>query len=294
MKKVLVFAVAIVLFSGLFCSAQAMDGNIDVISLAGDVKVISPGETAGEACLPGMRLREGSQVVTGMESYVEIALDDSKMNLLKIKENSRVVIKLEGPDKIELVDGEIFTLLQNLETGEVFRVRTPCATCGARGTGWRTKTDGKATEVSVFQDQVFVRGVKKDGSSMEKQYTVKAGYETKIKKFDKPEKMMKISSKRLASMKKEIKRSPQAPQKPQKVKKIKTPEKPAVKEKEKLTEKLDQKIKRHEMIQKQTGKAEGRMEQEQQSKVDRKDDLKLQSDERRRPPEPTVSDAIKK
>ncbi|MGB2601453.1 MAG: FecR family protein [Candidatus Omnitrophota bacterium] len=292
MKKVLVFAVAIVLFSGLFCSAQAMDGNIEVISLAGDAKVISPGAAAGEACLPGMRLREGSQVVTGMESYVEIALDDSKMNLLKIKENSRVAIKLEGPDKIELVDGEIFTLLQNLEPGEVFRVRTPCATCGARGTGWRTKTDGKATEVSVFQDQVFVRGVKKDGSAMEKQYTVKAGYERKIKKFSKPEKMRKISSKRLARMKKEIKRSPQAPKKPQKVKKIKTPEKPAVKEK--LTEKLDQKIKRHEMIEKQTGKAEGRMEQEQQSKIDRKDDLKLQSDERRRPPEPTVSDAIKK
>lgn len=295
MKKILAFACFIVLFSGVFPAAQAMEESIDVISLAGDVKVIPPGQTKGEPCMPGMRLKEGTQVVTGMESFVEIALDDSKMNLLKIKENSRVAIKLEGPDKIELVDGEIFTLLQNLEPGEVFRVRTPCATCGARGTGWRTATTGKATEVSVFEDQVFVRGIKKDGTAMEDQYTVKAGYETKIKKFDKPQKMRKISSRRLAKMKNEIKR-PTAPVKPVKPKREDKPVLGASEgeEKDKLTEKMDQKIKRHELIQKQSTRTETRREQKIESVVDRKDDLKLEADETRRPPSTTTSDGVKR
>jgi hypothetical protein len=206
-----------------------------------------------------------------------------------------VAIKLEGPDKIELVDGEIFALLQNLEPGEVFRVRTPCATCGARGTGWRTATTGKATEVSVFEDQVFVRGIKKDGTAMEDQYTVKEGYETKIKKFDKPQKMRKISARRLAKMKNEIKR-PAAPVKPMKPKRT---DKPVLgtsteEDKDRLTEKMDQKIKRHERIQKQSTTTETRREQKIESLVDRKDDLKLEADETRRPPSTTTSDNLKR
>ena len=96
-------------------------------------------------------------------------------------------------------------------------------------------------------------------------------------------------------MKNEIKR-PTAPVKPVKPKRE---DKPVLgtsgeEEKDKLTEKMDQKIKRHELIQKQSTRTETRREQKIESVVDRKDDLKLEADETRRPPSTTTSDGVKR
>ena len=218
MKKYLIFALTIIFAVGMFSYAQAAEEVVEVVSFAGSAKVIPAGETRAVPCRPGMRIKEGSQVMTGAESYVEIALNVAKTNIVKVKANSKVVLKLEEPDHIELIDGEIFTLLQALEKGETFRVKTPCATCGARGTGWKTKTDGKVTDVSVFDGRVYVRGINKDGTVMEKKYLVRKGFERKIKKFERPAKMTRISKDRVEKMRKEIRR-------PKPVKKKSTPKK---------------------------------------------------------------------
>jgi hypothetical protein len=156
------------------------------------------------ACKPDMPLSEGTRIVTGDESYVEIAFDKLRGNIVKVKENSEVVIKLEGDDRIELIDGKMFTLLRNLKRGQAFQVRTPCAVCGARGTGWGVITDSKITDVAVFQGKVFVKGLKRDGSAMDKEYWVERGFERKVKRFKDPGEMLKISDERLAEMEAEF------------------------------------------------------------------------------------------
>ncbi len=203
MKKLLLLLVCLALSIGL-TSAYALDEKVVVVSHDGDVKVIPAGQAQAIACQNGMLLKEGSRVITGKASYVTIAFDKAGRNLVKIKENTEVVIKLDGSDKIELVDGVVFALLQKLDRGETFRVRTPCAVCGARGTAWMTETNGLVTYVGVFGSNVFASGINKDGSVMEKKYWVKNGYQRMIEKFKDPGDEKKVPEDTLKKWKKEF------------------------------------------------------------------------------------------
>lgn len=183
-------------------SACAVD-TVDVIAFEGDVKVYARGSETGEPCREDMGIEEGSKVVTGKGSYLDIAFNRESSNIVKIKENSQVIVNIVGDDKVELINGEVFASLEGLKKGETFRVKTPCATCGARGTAWGTKTDGKFTDVFVVDGNISLRGLKKDGTPMEKAYTVKKGFECRVKKFDVPGKRERISEDRLSGLKKE-------------------------------------------------------------------------------------------
>ena len=208
MRKCLLFAVCFVSAAYLSFPAQAAEESVNVISCAGEVKLIPSTGMEAVVCRGGMRLEEGSRIITGKGSYVEIAFDRTGRNIVKIKENSEVVVKLDGSEKIELIDGEILAMLRKLKRREAFRVRTPCATCGARGTDWSTKTDGKVTDIAVLSGKVFVRGIKVDGSVMEKEFWVKKGFERRIKRFEHPGAMEKISEARLSAIEKDIKGLP--------------------------------------------------------------------------------------
>jgi hypothetical protein len=283
MKRYLAFALMIVLLFGTACCAHASEATINVVALAGDVKIISAGETRAVTGQPGMRLKEGSQVLTGAESFAEIALNVTGSNIVKIKENSKVAIRLEGEDKIELIDGEIFMLLRGLQRGEVFRVKTPCATCGARGTGWKTATDGNVTDVAVFEGRVFVRGVKKDGTPMEDKHWIKEGYETKIKKFERPERAARISEDKLEKIQREIKRPvlvqkvpPRKEGKPSAEKEL---TKDQVKERAPRFEgrATDSRMKQEKMIDRRTRITEDKTEARQESVVEKKDQIREDS-----------------
>jgi hypothetical protein len=204
MKKTFIFLLCLVCL-GVFCADTRASGeDVVVISMAGKAKVIPAGKKKPVDCKTGMYLKAGARITTEKGAYVQIAFDELEENIVKISENSDVVLKLADGDKIELVNGQIYALLRDMEKDETFRVRTPCAVCGARGTGWRTKTDGQVTEVAVFDDKVFVRGLKKDGTAMEKFSWLGEGYKVKIKKFEGPGKKEKLSAGEIAEMEKEV------------------------------------------------------------------------------------------
>lgn len=204
MKKFLILLACVMFAACLNQTAFSAEETVVVISYAGDVKVVPAGEVKPLACRPGMLLSEGTRIITGEESYVEIAFDKPRSNIVKVKENSEVVLKLNDSDKVELIDGKVFVLLRDLKRGSAFRVRTPCAVCGARGTGWGVITDSKITDVAVFEAKVFVRGLKKDGSAMDEEYWIERGFERKVKKFESPGELLKISDERLAEMEAEF------------------------------------------------------------------------------------------
>jgi hypothetical protein len=288
MKKCLIFLLCIVFMGYMAGTAEAVKEAVKVISCSGDVKITPSGETKAVTCLSGMQIKEGARIITGEEASVDIAFDKTGRNILKIKGNSEVVIKLEGADKIELVDGEIFTVLQGLKRGETFRVKTPCATCGARGTGWNTKTDKEVTDVAVFDGRVFVRGIKKDGSVMDEEYWVEKGFERKIRKFEDPGKMEKISEARLSKIEKEVRRPAEPVEEIQK-KRVKpsaaVPSEPGKKRikgegreesKEKIRTKREELIERRGQMEMRIEKRDSVREDRTESILERKDDKKIE------------------
>ena len=185
MKKIFIFFISIFLAAGVVSSAVAFDGTVSVVALSGNVKVIPAGETKEVDCQAGMILAKGDRVKTGRGAYVEITFDRRMENVVRIEESSDVVIKL-GVDTIELVNGKVFAAIKSMKKGEPFRIKTPCVVCGVRGTGWETGTDSRESTVSVVNGSVFARGINKDGSVMEKSFIVRAGFEARIKKFERP------------------------------------------------------------------------------------------------------------
>ena len=206
MKKLIALLVLLsFILTGLPISASAQASSAKVISYSGNVDIFKTDSVDAVGCAAGMKFKTGDRIKTGAEAYVEMAFDRKSDSIVRVEENSNVVLMLKGNDKIELIDGEILTRLQNMPKGTIFQVRTPSAVCGARGTGWGTKAKGGETTVSSFESTVFVRGVKKDGSPMEGEETVKEGHERKTKKFEKPGKETKVPEKKLEEMKGRIK-----------------------------------------------------------------------------------------
>lgn len=204
MKKT--FILLSVLVIGIFLSSFGFSQEVGIISSVGDAKVeVSPG-TGLKACKPGLALKEGSKIVTGKDSSVEIAFNKDLSNMVEVGENSHVIVKLEGDEKIELINGEIFSVIEGLEPGEGFKVKTPCAVCAVRGTGWNTKTDGKNTNVESAKDTVKVFGINKDGTTKKKGYSVRQGYKRGIEKFKDPGKMKKMTRKRYKALKNKFKK----------------------------------------------------------------------------------------
>lgn len=204
MKKVFILLGLLVL--GVFLTNSALSQEIGVISSTGDARVeVTPGSGLTE-CKPGLLLKEGSKVVTGKDSSVEIAFNKDRSNMVEVGENSHVIIKLEGDERIELINGEVFAVIEGLEPGEGFKVKTPCAVCAVRGTGFNSKTDGKNTKVESVKDTVKVYGIKKDGTTMKKGFSVKQGYKRNVKKFEKPGKQKKMPKDRYKALKNKFKK----------------------------------------------------------------------------------------
>ena len=204
MKKMLMLLISLAFITGLNPAGYAsLDDSVVVVSYGGDANVVHAGKIKSVLCEKNMELEAGARVVTGPRSYVELAFNRKKTNIVKIMENSEVVIKLTDGDKIELINGRVFTVLRGLEKGTTFRVRTPNAVCGARGTGWLTEVFGKLTRISVLQSKVFIRGVKKDGSVMDDLYWTGQGFSRSVNKFNAPGDKKKIPAGQLEKLRKE-------------------------------------------------------------------------------------------
>ena len=204
MKRTFIFFLCMALLCSMGTPLCFSQEEVLVVSYEGGVKVVHAGTIKSVSCKVGMKLEPGTRIITDAGSSVKIAFDRREKNIVRIMGKSDVVIKLSDGDKIELIEGEIYALLRDMKQGEKFRVRTPSAVCGARGTGWKTSSKGDTSEVATFDGRVFLRGVKKDGSVMDGVSWVRKGYKRAIKKFNKPGKEQKLSAEELAAMEKQV------------------------------------------------------------------------------------------
>jgi hypothetical protein len=202
MRRIALYIVSGWLALSFAAAAYAASGPATVLSAEGEVIFAPAGTTVTKVCKAGEELEAGDLVKTGKASSAVISFDREKKNLVRVDELTSVVLNPTEDDRLELVDGEIFATLKGLEKGEAFRVKTPSATCGARGTGWETLTDGDTTDVAVLDGTIFTTAINRDGTPGKKEFPVGEGFGRRIGKFQAPGSLRKLSEEKMKSLKK--------------------------------------------------------------------------------------------
>jgi len=167
----------------LTCAAE--EPSVSIVHMEGDVTICRQGEEEFKPAAVDDVLFTGDQIKTKAGAYVEIAFDDEEENVVRINENSHVALLLKENEKIELVDGKIYSTVNKLQSGSSFEIRTPTAVCGVRGTEWSTTADSQNTTVETFQNNTYIKTVNEDGS-LSAETVVTQGYRTQVPRFKPP------------------------------------------------------------------------------------------------------------
>lgn len=139
-------------------AAQSYDNGI-ILFMEGDVKVKSDKSDAWLDALKGMVLVKGDNLKTGKKSWAEIGFGKDFRNSVRVQENTHVIFTDLGATKINLIQGELRSLVERLSKNAVFEIKTPVSVCGVRGTGWDTITNGKTAETDVYENTVYFAGL---------------------------------------------------------------------------------------------------------------------------------------
>lgn len=154
----------------LFLVGAALAGvaqAAQIVAVQGEVFFRADESGLWQAASVGAAVEAQSQVQTKEGAQCIIAFDDAKGKLATVKENSLVRIDRLGPDEIFLAGGRVFSLIDPKVSGGEFRVKTPTAISGARGTAWTTAFVEGATSVLCVENVVFVAGVDASGQMMQ-------------------------------------------------------------------------------------------------------------------------------
>ena len=179
------FCIAMILGSTLGGQTQSEE-VARVVAVKGDVKVVPKDTNVGKVCVSDMILHQGDWVKTGQNAVVSIAFDENMDNVIRVEENSIVIIKLDGYFKIQLLTGELYAMLEDVKSNDSFKILTPSVLTEAMSSGWGVKSDGTYTNVVVFDNKVFICGLNKDGTVKEDKFWIKEGYQRKTIKFEDP------------------------------------------------------------------------------------------------------------
>lgn len=162
-----------------------------VFSVTGDAKVVPRGSSIGIQCKKDMIIKEGDWIKTGSGGFVTLAFDDKAENVVKVQENSLVIMKLDGYFKIQLLEGKMNAILENVEKGEVFRALTPSVVTEATNSGWVVSKEGNFTTVVVADGEAYVCGLNKDGSVKKDKFKISEGFGRTTKLYEDPGEMVK-------------------------------------------------------------------------------------------------------
>jgi hypothetical protein len=160
-------------------------GQVEIISMSGSVEVKRTGSSDYLAAEEGMLLSAGDTVKAGPGSSAELGFDESDRNIVRLEENTTSVVLLKDSEKIELLQGEVFSMIRELPPGSSFEVRTPTAVAGARGTEWVTRYSGEETDVEAYDDVPFVKSIDKSGQ-VGQEVRVASGQMTRVARYGRP------------------------------------------------------------------------------------------------------------
>ncbi|MDH4120411.1 MAG: FecR family protein [Deltaproteobacteria bacterium] len=151
-----------VLAAGLLAAPAWAEGAARVTFITQPAEMMPKGSTRWRRLNLNDEVREGDRIRTGMGGRVEILL--SKNRVLRVGQASEMDLprlffsRQENHVDVRLVFGQMWTTLaQPLKKGqESYRVRTPTATLGVKGTRFNVDADKDSSEVvlSVVEGEV--------------------------------------------------------------------------------------------------------------------------------------------
>jgi hypothetical protein len=156
-----------------------------IIQIEGKVEIKLHRKRKWQDAIVKLMLREGDSLKTGADSWAEIGFGKEVKNVIRVNEETAVEITKCGPVILDLLKGEIRSLIEGLTPGSTFRIKTPVSVAGARGTGWDIYTDGKKAIVDAYEDEVFFNTIDKKGNVLEESI-IKAGKRGVLKDIKTP------------------------------------------------------------------------------------------------------------
>lgn len=180
MKKVLTLTMILCLVLGIAgISYASVDSiyEVAVIDISGDVKVDTKADGTWITPWVGMKLMQKAIIKTGADSSIDIVFDAEGLNVLKIKENSRLTVQEAS---VDLPDGSVLANFGNLTAGSSFVVKTPTAACGIRGSGMGVEVFNNITSVQAYSHSVYVQGIDAQGNPIGKSVTIPEGWKTMV------------------------------------------------------------------------------------------------------------------
>lgn len=144
--------------SFLLAESYAFGQEAKIVHVQGLVSVNQTGDL-WEPARKEMVVPESTIVKTGDQAYCDIAFDEEGQNVASIGPNSKIKInELQG---VHIIRGRVFAQLKGDNTTD-FKVSTPVAIAGARGTSWESIFIETA-KFSVADSTIYVQGIDQDG-----------------------------------------------------------------------------------------------------------------------------------
>ncbi|MEM7816752.1 MAG: FecR domain-containing protein, partial [Candidatus Aenigmatarchaeota archaeon] len=138
--------------------------TIRIIDIKGEVLVkISPTQPWEKARV-NMPLNKETEIQTKINSECTIGFDTDLRNVLTLKENSQVKVEEILPAKVFLSKGRVFSLIKDVASLKEFKVRTPVAIAGVKGTGFSMENTDSGSVIKCFEDEVDVTGLDNQGN----------------------------------------------------------------------------------------------------------------------------------
>lgn len=194
MKRFTVLLILFAVISLLVTIPAFAQSQVKIAYLKGLVKVQRQGEDFWTLAKKGMILNDKDKVKAFAAAEAEIALDSTLKNIIKLQQNTQVVIEDSGKQELSMPEGKIFALVESLPSGSSFEVRTPTAVAGVAGSGMSVGTNGSDTTVCCFEDKAYVKGINKDGTPMAEIVIIDNGYKRVIGRFEMPGELLALTS----------------------------------------------------------------------------------------------------
>lgn len=127
---------AAVLGVGIHPSLRAAGGQVPFLfHVQGDVSYRQTADRPWAKAARDTLLKEGGEIKTEQDASCEIAFAPGALNVVKIRASSKARLESIEPAVLRIEEGGLYSLLDDLQPGNSFRVVSPAATVTAHGTG---------------------------------------------------------------------------------------------------------------------------------------------------------------
>lgn len=174
----------------------SLAGAAEVLDFKGKVQMQSASEVGWTPVERGMKLEFGDSIRTARNSFVDIALDNAKLNTIRVEQKAMVVLNSESDgniDRVDLAKGRIYANLEDLKAGMNFEVSTPSSIAGVRGSSYSVYAERESDEILAIKDTVFLKAFDANKKEL-MEIMVPEGFKTFVERFGAPSALIQVST----------------------------------------------------------------------------------------------------